>query len=79
MRVVITHSKTYGHKLKKVLESAIAAAEKGITLYSTSEVEESLSKLLNRTQSVVKFELSDKKAFIIRGVLIELITVDSYE
>lgn len=79
MKVVITHSKTYGFKLKNIFESAMAAGEKEITLLSTSEIQDDLLKILENTPAAKKFKVSSKIAFIAKGILIELETIDSYE
>jgi hypothetical protein len=79
MKIVITHSKTYGSKLKQIIDSAYAAGEKGITLFSTSDINEELLSLLNKTSSAIKFDMINNTVFIVKGMLIELIIVDRYE
>lgn len=79
MKVVVTHSKTYGFKLKNIFDSAMAAGEKEITILSTFEIQEDLLKLLENTPSAKKFKVSNKKAFMAKGILIELETIDKYE
>ena len=79
MKVVITHSKAYGFKLKNIFNSAIAAGEKEITLLSTSEIQDELLKILDNTQAAKRFKVSNKTAFMVKGILIELETIDSYE
>ena len=79
MKVVITHSKAYGFKLKNIFKSAMDAGEKEITLLSTSEIQDDLLKILDNTQAAKRFKVSSKIAFMVKGILIELETIDSYE
>jgi hypothetical protein len=79
MKIVITHSKTYGSKLKQIIDSAYAAGEKGITLFSTSDINEELLRLLNKTPASVKMKMMRNAVFMVKGILIELIIVDGYE
>jgi hypothetical protein len=79
MKIVITQSRTYGAKLKQIIDSAYAANQRGITLFSTSDINKELLNLLNKTSLAVKLNLMNNVAFIVKGILIELIIVDSYE
>ena len=81
MKVVILQSDSYKEKLKGVIKSAADAGERSITLFSTSCIQELLLELLERTQSAIRFRSMSGIIFMLKdsGILIELITVDSYE
>lgn len=81
MKVVILPSDSYKEKLKGVIKSAADAGERSITLFSTSCIQELLLELLERTRSVIRFRSMSGIIFMLKdsGILIELITVDSYE
>jgi hypothetical protein len=81
MKVVILPSDSYKETLRNVIKSAADAGERSITLFSTSWIQEILLELLERTQSASRFKSMLGKVFILKesGILIELITVNSYE
>jgi len=81
MKVVILPSDSYKDQLRKIIKLARDAGDRSITLFSTYDIQELLIELLEKTKSAVRFRVMSGVIFIIKdsGILIELITVNSYE